>query len=74
LSLQSVDEIHSCDGISLGVFGVRDSILDNIMQEYFQHIAGLFLNQARDALDTTTPCQTTNGFVMLWMLSRSILQ
>jgi hypothetical protein len=74
LSLQSVDDIHCCDGLSLGVFGVRDRISDNIIQEHLQHTASLFLDQARDALDTTMPCQTTNGFVMPWMLSRNTLQ
>ena len=35
LSFQGVDDIHSGDGLPLGVLGVCDSITNNIFQEYF---------------------------------------
>ena len=33
LTLQSVDDIHGGDGLSLGVLGVGDSITDHVLQE-----------------------------------------
>jgi hypothetical protein len=61
LPLEGIDDIHSGDGLPLGVFGVGDGITDDILKEYFEDTTGLFINQARDTLDTTTSRQTADG-------------
>jgi len=54
LSLQSVDDVHSGDGLSLGVLSVRDSVSDHILQEHLEHTPRLFIDQAGNTLDSTT--------------------
>merc|ERR1719284_2039063 len=61
LTLESIDYVHSCDGLSLSVFGGGDGITDNIFQEYLEDTSGFFVDQARDTLDTSTSRQTTDG-------------
>ena len=61
LPLQGVDDVHGCDGLSLGVLGVGDGITDDVLQEHLQHTTGLFVDEARDTLDTTTTSQTADG-------------
>merc|ERR1719281_1031469 len=61
LTLESIDYVHSCDGLSLSVFGVGDGITDNIFQEYLEDTSGFFVDQTRDTLDTSTSRQTTDG-------------
>ena len=61
LSFQSIDDIHGGDSLPLGVFGVGDSVPDNILKEHLEHSTGLLVDQARDTLDTTTTRQTANG-------------
>jgi hypothetical protein len=61
LSLQSVDDIHGGDSLALGVLGVGDSVTDDVLKEHLEHTAGLFVDEARDALDTATTSQTTNS-------------
>jgi hypothetical protein len=43
------------------VLGVRDSITHNVLQEDLEHTTGLLIDQAADALDTTTTGQTPDG-------------
>ena len=62
LAFQGVDDIHSGDGLPLGVLGVSDSITDDIFQENFQDTAGFFVDQARDTFDSTTTSETTDGW------------
>lgn len=54
LALQGVHHIHSGDGLSLGVLGVGDGVPDHVLQEHFQHTAGLLVDQTGDTLDATT--------------------
>ena len=61
LSLQSVDDVHGCDGLPLGVLGVGDGITDDVFQENLEDTSGFFVDQARDTLDTTTTSQTADG-------------
>jgi len=61
LAFQSVDDVHRCDGLPLGVLGVRDGIADDVLEEHLQNTASLFVDQTRDTLDTTSASQTTNG-------------
>ncbi|XP_044316287.1 uncharacterized protein LOC123037674 [Drosophila rhopaloa] len=37
LPLQGVHDIHGCDSLPLGVFGVGDGITDNVLQEHLQN-------------------------------------
>ena len=54
LPLESVDDVHGSDSLPLGVFGIGDSITDDIFQENLEDTSGFFVDQARDTLDTTT--------------------
>ena len=60
LAFQSVDNVHGCDGLPLGVLGVGDGITDDVLEEHLQYTTGLLVDQARDTLDTTTTGQTTD--------------
>merc|ERR1712141_952806 len=61
LSLQSIDNIHGSDSLPLCMFGIGDSITDDIFQENLKDTSGFFINQTRNTLDTTSTRQTTNG-------------
>ena len=61
LAFQSVDDIHGGDGLALGVLGVGDGITDDVLQEDLQHTAGLFVDETRDTLDTTSASKTADG-------------
>jgi histone H3 len=61
LAFQSIDDIHSGDGLALGVFGVGDGIADDVLKEDLKNTAGLLVDQAGDTLDTTTASETTDG-------------
>ena len=54
LPLQSIDNTHGGDGLPLGVFGVGDSIFDNILKENLKNSTGLLVDKSRDTLDSTT--------------------
>jgi hypothetical protein len=61
LSLQSIDDVHGGDGLPLGVLGVGDSVTDDVLKENLEDTSGLLIDEARDALDTTTAGQTADG-------------
>ena len=61
LAFQSVDDIHGGDSLPLGVLGVGDGITDHVLKEHLEDTAGLLVDEARDALDTTTASQTADG-------------
>ena len=61
LAFQSVDDVHGGDGLSLGVLGVGDGITDDVLKENLKDTTGLFVDEARDTLDTTTTSQTTDS-------------
>ena len=61
LPLQRVDNIHGSDSLPLGMFGIRNSISDNILQEHFQHASRLFIDEDRDPLDSSTTGQASDG-------------
>jgi len=61
LSLESVDDIESGDSLSLGVFGVGDSITDDVLKEDLENTSSLFVDEARDSLDTTSSSKSSNG-------------
>ncbi|XP_065087372.1 histone H3-like centromeric protein cpar-1 [Ochlerotatus camptorhynchus] len=61
LSLQSVDDIHGRDGLTLGVFSVGDGVTNHVFEEHLQHASGFLVDQPGNTLDTTTTSQTTDG-------------
>ena len=61
LSLEGVDNVHGCNGLSLGVLSVGDSITNDVLKENFQHTTGLFIDESRDTFDSTSTCKTTDG-------------
>ena len=61
LALQSVNNIHCGDSLTLGVFSVGNGIADDILKEHLEHTTRLFVNESRDALDSSTTCQSTDG-------------
>ena len=61
LPLEGIDHIHGGDSLPLGVFGVGDGIPDDVLKEDLEDTTGLLIDEARDTLDTTTTCQTTDG-------------
>ena len=61
LPLEGIDDIHSGDSLPLGVFGIGDGITDDVLKEDLEDTTGLFVDQARDTLDTSTSRQTADG-------------
>ena len=61
LTLESVDDVHGGDGLTLGVLGVGDSVTDDVLKEHLEHTAGLLVDQTGDTLDSATASQTTDG-------------
>ena len=61
LPLEGIDNIHGSNGLPLGVFGVGDSVPDDVLEEHLEDTSGLLIDEARDTLDTTTACQTADG-------------
>ncbi|KFV65828.1 hypothetical protein N307_06741, partial [Dryobates pubescens] len=61
LALECIDHVHSCHSLPFGVLSVSDSIADHVLQEDLQPSAGLFVDEARNTLDTAAPSQATDG-------------
>ena len=61
LSLKSVDDVESGDGLSLGVFGVDNGITDDVLEEGSENSAGLLVDVGRDSLHTTSSRQSADS-------------
>ena len=61
LSLESVDDVESGDGLSLGVFGVDNGVTDNVLEEGSEDSAGLLIDVGRDSLHTTSSCESADS-------------
>jgi len=61
LSLKSVDNVHGCDGLPLGMLSVGDGITDDVLEEHLEDTSGLFVDEAGDSLHTTTTSETTDS-------------
>jgi len=61
LALQSVDDVHGSDGLSLGVLGVGDGVANDVLQEHLENTSRLLVDEPGDTLDTTSACQATDG-------------
>ena len=60
LSLERVDRVHGGHGLAARVLGVGHGVADDVLEEHLQHTAGLLVDEARDALDTTTARQAAD--------------
>ena len=58
LSLEGIDNIKCCHCLTASVLSVGDRIPDDILQEHLEDTSGLFVDQARDTLHTSTPSQS----------------
>ncbi|CAH3159943.1 unnamed protein product [Porites lobata] len=58
-----VHHIHGGHSLALGVLGVGHSITDHILKENFENTTSLFVDQARDSLDTATASKTTDSWL-----------
>ena len=61
LALQSVDNVHGSDGLSLSVLRVGDSVTDDVLQEDLEDATGLLVDETTDSLHSTTASQATNS-------------
>jgi len=61
LPLEGIDNIHSGDGLPLGVFGVGDGIPDDVLKEDLEDSTGLLIDESRDTLDSSTASQPSDG-------------
>jgi len=61
LPLQRVDDVHDCESFSLCMLGVGDCISDGILKEHLQDSSGLLVDEAGDALHSTTMCEMMDG-------------
>ena len=61
MPLEGIDDIHGGDSLPLGVFGVGDSIPDDVLKEDLEDSTGLLIDEAGDPLDSSPPRQTADG-------------
>ena len=63
MALQSVDDVHGGDGLSLGVLTVGDGITDDVLEEYLENSTSFLIDESRDTLDSTTTSKTANSWL-----------
>ena len=61
LALERVDDVHGRDRLAAGVLRVRDGVADDVLEEDLEDTAGLLVDEAADALDTTTAREAADG-------------
>ncbi len=61
LPLEGVDDVKSSDGLAAGVLSVGDGVTDDVLKEDLEDTAGLLVDEAGDALDTTTASEAADG-------------
>ena len=60
LAFEGIDHIHGCYCLPLGMFRVGYRVSDDIFKEHLENASGLFIDQPRDALHTTSTSQSAN--------------
>ena len=63
MSLEGIDDIESSDSLSLGVLGVGNGVLDNVLEEASEDNSGLVIDEGADSLDTTSSGESSNGWL-----------
>ena len=61
LSLEGVDDVQSGDGLALGVLSVGHRVTDDVLEKDLEDTAGLFVNETRNTLHSTSTGQSANG-------------
>ena len=61
LALEGVDDVHGGDGLPAGVLGVGDGVTDDVLKEDLEDTAGLLVDEAGDALDTSPARQPADS-------------
>ena len=61
MSLESVDDIESGDGLSLGVLSVGDRVSDHVLEEGSEDNSGLVVDERADSLDSTSSSKSSDG-------------
>ena len=61
LSLESVDDVESGDGLSLGVFSVDNGVAHDVLEEAAEDSAGLLVDVGRDSLHTSSAGKSADG-------------
>jgi len=56
-----VHNVKSSHGLATSVLSVGDGITDDVLKEDLEDTAGLLIDEARDALNTSSACQSANG-------------
>ena len=60
LAFESIDHVHGCYRLTLGMLRVGYRVSDDILKEHLENTTGLFVDEARDALHTASSCQSAN--------------
>ena len=63
LSLEGIDDIEGSDGLSLGVLGVGNGVLDNVLEEASEDNSGLVIDEGADSLDSTSSGESSDGWL-----------
>ena len=63
MSLEGVDDIKGGDSLSLGVLGVGNGVLDNVLEELSEDNSGLVVDEGADSLDTTSSGESSDGWL-----------
>ena len=63
LSLEGVNDIESSNSLSLGVLGVGNGVLDNVLEEASEDNSGLVIDEGADSLDSTSSSESSNGWL-----------
>jgi hypothetical protein len=60
LALKCVDDVECCNSLALGVLRVGDRVADDVLEEHLENTSCFLVDEAADALDATTACQTAD--------------
>ena len=63
MSLEGIDDIEGGDGLSLGVLGVGNGVLDNVLEELSEDNSGLVIDEGADSLDTTSSGESSDSWL-----------
>ena len=61
MSLQSIDDVHGSDSLSLGMLGVSDGIPNDVFKEALEDLSDALVDVKSDSLNTTTAGQSSDG-------------
>jgi len=59
-SFERINDIKRSHSLPFSVFSVGYRVPDDVLKEDLKDTTSLLINEARDTLHTTSPCETTN--------------